>query len=74
MDKMVNCEGFGSECTFIACAATETELFEKILEHGRTIHGMKEFSPDIYHKVRASIHEGYCDLEEELCQYGECCY
>lgn len=48
-------------------------LFMKLLEHGRTIHGMKEFSPDFYNKVRASIREGYCDLEDELCEYGECC-
>ena len=48
-------------------------LFMKLLGHGRTIHGMKEFSPDFYNKVRASIREGYCDLEDELCEYGECC-
>jgi hypothetical protein len=34
---------------------------------------MKEFSPDFYNKVVASIREEYCDLEDELCQYGECC-
>jgi hypothetical protein len=48
-------------------------LFMKLLEHGRTIHGMREFSPEFYDKVRASIREGYCDLEDELCEYGECC-
>jgi predicted small metal-binding protein len=33
MDKMISCRDFGSECTFTACAETETELFEKVLEH-----------------------------------------
>jgi predicted small metal-binding protein len=73
MDKMMSCRELGSECTFTACAQTEAELFEKALEHGRTIHGMKEFSLDFYNKVRASMREGYCDLEENLCKYGECC-
>jgi len=73
MDKRVSCKDFGSECTFAACAETETELFEKVLEHGRTVHGMKEFSPDFYSKVCASIQEGYCDLEDKLSQYGEPC-
>jgi predicted small metal-binding protein len=73
MDKMMSWEDLGSGCAFMACAETEAELFEKVLEHGRTVHGMKEFSPDFYDKVRASIREGYCDLEDELCQYGECC-
>lgn len=73
MGKTVGCKDFGYECAFTACAETEAELFEKTLEHGRTVHGMKEFSPDFYNKVVASIREEYCDLEDELCQYGECC-
>lgn len=73
MDKMISWEDLGPGCTFTACAETEAGLFEKVLEHGRTIHGMKEFSPDFYDKVCSSIREGYCDLEDELCQYGECC-
>jgi len=73
MDKMIRWEDWGTGCTFTACSETESGLFEKVLEHGRTVHGMKEFSPDFYDKVRASIREGYCNLEDELCQYGGCC-
>ena len=72
MDKTISCEDLGSECTFAACAETEVNLFEKVLEHGRAVHGMKEFSPDFYDKARASIREEYCDLEDKLCKYGEC--
>jgi len=72
MDKKISCKDLGSECTFSTCAQTEAELYEKALEHGRTVHGMKEFSPDFYNKMRASIREEYCDLEDELCKYGEC--
>jgi predicted small metal-binding protein len=73
MDKMVRCKDLGVECDLTLCAQTETELFERVLEHGRTVHGMKEFSPEFYNKVRASMQEGYCDLEDELCKHGECC-
>ena len=72
MDRMNSCKDQGYECTFTACAATETELFQKVLDHARTVHRMQEFSPGFYNKVRASIQEGYCDLEDELCKYGEC--
>ncbi len=72
MDKMMSCKDIGYECAFTACARTETELFQEVLEHGRTVHRMQEFSPSFYNKVRASIREGYCDLEDELCKYGEC--
>ncbi len=74
MDKMISCDNFEPGCTFTACARTEAEIFEKILKHGRTVHRAKDFSPEIYGKVRTSIKEGYCDLEDELCKYGECCW
>ena len=72
MDMMISCKDFKPDCAFSACARTEAELFEKVLEHGRTVHRMEDFSPDIYSHVRASMKEGYCNLEDELCKYGEC--
>jgi predicted small metal-binding protein len=74
MDKMISCKDFESECTFTACAGTEAELFARILEHGRTVHRMEDFSPDIYSNVRASIEEGVCAPEDELGKYGACCW
>ena len=72
MDKMMSCKDLGYECVLTVCARTETELFQKVLEHELTVHRMQEFSPNFYNQVRASIGEGYCDLEDELCKYGEC--
>ena len=72
MDKMMSCKDLGYECAFAACAGTETELYQKVLDHVRTVHRMQGFSPNFYNRVRASIREGYCDLEDELCKYGEC--
>ncbi len=75
MSKTISCKDLGSECLFTACADTEAELLEKVEEHGRAAHGMKEFSPDFYDKVQESIREENCSLEEELdpCEYPECC-
>ena len=72
MDKMIGCKDLGSDCTFTACAVTEAELLEKVQEHERTVHGMKEFSPDFYNKVQGSIREGSCDLKEDR-DPCECC-
>ncbi len=72
MDKMIGCKDLGSDCTFTACAVTEAELLEKVQEHRRTAHGMKEFSPDFFKKVQESIREGSCDLEEDW-DPCECC-
>ena len=73
MDKMIRCKDLGSECGYTACAKTEVGLFKEVLEHSHAIHGMKEFSKEFYDKVQASMQEGYCDLEEELCNYSDCC-
>lgn len=75
MDKRFNCKDLGSECNFTACAKTEVELFKEVLEHAQSVHSMKEFSQEFYDKVRSSIQEGYCDLEDELemCKYSDCC-
>jgi predicted small metal-binding protein len=72
MDKTIDCKDLKSDCTFTACTATEAELLDKIQEHGRTVHGMKEFSPDFYDKVQKSIREAYCELDDEL-ESCECC-
>jgi len=72
MDKKIGCKDLGYDCAFTACAATEAELLEKFQEHGRTVHGMKEFSSDFYSKVQESVREGSCDLEEDS-DPCECC-
>ena len=72
MDKIFSCKDLGSGCDFTVCARTEVELFKEVLEHGQAIHGMTVFSQEFYDKVRSSIQEGYCDLEDELCKYGQC--
>ncbi|HUL19864.1 MAG TPA: DUF1059 domain-containing protein [Thermodesulfobacteriota bacterium] len=72
MDKKIDCKDLGSDCTFTTCATTELELLEKVQEHDRTVHGMKEFTSDFYNKVQASIRDGSCDLEEDF-DPCECC-
>ena len=72
MNKMIDRKDLGSDCTFTACATTELELLEKVQEHDRTVHGMKEFSSDFYSRVQKSIREGSCDLEEDF-DPCECC-
>jgi predicted small metal-binding protein len=72
MDKIIHCRDLGWDCTFATCKKTEVELYQEILEHGRTIHGLKEFSRDLYDRVRTSIQGGFCDLEEQVCGYSFC--
>jgi predicted small metal-binding protein len=72
MDKKIGCKDLGYDCAFAACATTEPELLEKFQEHARTVHDMKEFSPDFYSKIQKSVREGSCDLDEDS-DSCECC-
>jgi predicted small metal-binding protein len=74
MNKTINCKDMGSQCDFSVCARTEVEVFKEVLDHANKIHGMQEFSPEFYDKVRKSMKEGFCDLEDELCKHSECWY
>jgi len=65
MDKKISCKDLGFECAFTACAEREPELLDKVQEHEKTVHGMKEFSADFYKKVEDSVREGSCGLEED---------
>ncbi len=74
MDKLINCKDLGG-CDFTVCARTEIGLYKEVLEHAEAVHGMRGFSQEFYEKVRSSMQEGYCDLEDELdlCKYSDSC-
>jgi len=57
MAKIVRCREVGVACDFEARGETEQEVLDKCAEHGRTAHGMEEFSPELVQKVRAAIRE-----------------
>lgn len=58
MPKTIRCADVGGDCSFEASADTEEELLEKVAEHARRDHEMKEIDPDMQKKVRAAIREG----------------
>jgi predicted small metal-binding protein len=45
------------DCDFEAWGETEEELFRKVLEHGRTYHGMEYIPIDLQEKMRKIIRE-----------------
>ena len=57
MAKSLSCKDMGSDCDFSACANTESELFDKVKDHGRKDHNMNEFSSDFYDKARSAIRD-----------------
>lgn len=57
--KSLSCKDAGVNCNFVAQGNTEEEILNKIAEHGKKVHGMKEadFSPEKVKQFRKLIHE-----------------
>ncbi len=63
MDKFIKCR---EDCDFVACGATEEEVFRKAEDHARTVHGLKEISSEDKARAREIMQEGYCDPAEGI--------
>ncbi len=57
MAKILSCRELGTECDFIARGKTVEDVIEKAKEHGRKVHDMKDFPPDMLTKARSLVRE-----------------
>lgn len=57
--KTLSCKDVGVECNFVAKGKTEEEVLNKLSEHGKKVHGMKDadFSQEKVKKLKGLIHE-----------------
>ncbi len=57
MAKILSCREMGKECDYIARGKTVDEVLEKAKDHGKKVHGMTEFPPDLLEKARSMVRE-----------------
>ncbi len=57
MGYTIGCRDVGVNCDFVAEAKTEEELFDKVAEHGKSVHGMKEIPEELKKKMRRLLRE-----------------
>jgi predicted small metal-binding protein len=57
MPKIICSRDIDFDCDFETWGETEEELFRKVLEHGRTYHGMEYIPLDLQEKMRKLIRE-----------------
>lgn len=55
--KVVHCREVGFDCNGIVRAENETELLNKVTEHAKTVHNVKEITVDMVKKVKSVIRE-----------------
>jgi predicted small metal-binding protein len=57
MEKQIACGDVVAGCSFTASAATEQELVQKVAQHAKDEHGVREVTPDLAAKVKAAIRD-----------------
>jgi len=57
MSKVLHCRDLGFDCEAIVRAESEDEILAQAAEHARTVHNLKEISPELVESVRAAIRE-----------------
>jgi predicted small metal-binding protein len=57
MEKVIRCRDVGCDCNGVIKAQTEKEALTLAAEHARTVHGVKEITPEIVDKIKAVMTE-----------------
>lgn len=55
MEKVIRCRDVGFDCNGVIKARTEEEVLGLAAEHAKTVHGLKEITPEIIEKIKSVI-------------------
>ncbi|HZY79720.1 MAG TPA: DUF1059 domain-containing protein [Cyclobacteriaceae bacterium] len=58
MGKVIRCRDVGFDCNGVIKAKTEQEALTMAAEHAKTVHGVKEVTPEIVKKIKEVMKEG----------------
>jgi len=58
MGKVLRCRDVGFDCPGVIKANTEQEVLKLAAEHAKTVHNLKEVTPEIVSKIKSVIKEG----------------
>ncbi|MEX2231613.1 MAG: DUF1059 domain-containing protein [Cyclobacteriaceae bacterium] len=53
MEKVIRCRDVGFDCNGVIKAKTEKEVLELAAQHAKSVHGLKEVTPEIVAKIKA---------------------
>lgn len=57
MKKVIRCRDVGFDCNGVIKAATENEALAMAAEHAKTVHGVKDITPEIVQKIKSAMRE-----------------
>jgi predicted small metal-binding protein len=57
MAKIIHCKDAGFECAGVIRANTEDEAMQMAAEHAKSVHGMREITPEVAAKVKSVMRD-----------------
>ncbi len=57
MEKVIHCRDVGFDCNGVIKAKTEQEALALAAEHAKTVHGVKEITPEVVKKIKSVMRE-----------------
>jgi predicted small metal-binding protein len=57
MEKIIHCRDAGFDCNGVIRAKTEEEALRLAAEHAKTVHGLKEVTPQIVEKIKSVMRD-----------------
>jgi predicted small metal-binding protein len=57
MTKVIRCRDVGFNCDGVIKAKTEQEALNLAAEHAKTVHNVKDITPDIVNKIKSVMKE-----------------
>lgn len=57
MTKIIRCRDVGFDCNGVIKAKTENEALTLAAEHAKTVHGIKDVTPEIVAKIKSVMRE-----------------
>jgi predicted small metal-binding protein len=57
MTLVVRCREIGFDCEGVVKAESEEQVLSMVAEHARTVHGLKEITPELVAKVKSVVRQ-----------------
>lgn len=57
MAKVIHCRDVGFDCDGVIRAETEEEALNMAAEHAKSVHGLKDVTPEVVAKVKSVMRE-----------------
>lgn len=57
MEKVIRCRDVGFDCNGVIRAPSEDQALRMAAEHAKSVHGIREITPEVLANVKRAMHD-----------------